>query len=235
MARTVDQTVDKDGVRYIRPPAVEMEINGRAKRGSGDAAATSSRSKTGHRPSTYRSECLVHLIRAAIRKEGLGTPERWHCRSCSVVVKRTSMSGIANSLRGADELREEVLFGSSAKCSPVTARANDRTNSISMSADSTWRSCALRIDVVRRELKRLARTRELPVLRTKKHEPNAYEEHPLARVSIEALRYACDTARTACFLEGTPGTRSMPCHLTSARRLCFVHAARIQSGIGGFG
>ena len=182
MARTVDQTVDKDGVRYIRPQTVETEINIALKE---DRTTLQRLLPVTDRasPEYISSECLVHLIRDALRKEDkdlLNAAVLILLKRCEAILK----TGIANSLPGADELREEVLSEfSELLASDGTGEWPDELDIYECRFNMAF--MALRIDVLNRELKRLDRTVE-PVC-GHEHEPNAYEEDALARLS-EAFR-----------------------------------------------
>ena len=106
MVRPLTKT-NKDGVRYVRPQAVETEIKVALQE---DRTALRRRLMVTDRrsPEYLRSECLVHLIRDALRRrdeDRLNEALPILLSRCEAILK----AKIANSLPGADELREEVL------------------------------------------------------------------------------------------------------------------------------
>ena len=216
--------LDKDGVRYIRPPAVEMEISVALKE---DRATLRRRLSIKDRtsPEYMRSECLVHLIRAAIRRkdlelQNLALPILFGRCEANLNVK------IANSLPRADELREEVLF----KFSEMLASdgGGERPDELDFyECRFNMAFCALRTDVVRRELKRLARTPELPDY-GEEGEPNAYEEHPFAR-SIEALHTPATQQNRLFRKELLDAINALPSDERKAFVLCHLLGYKVES------
>ena len=173
----------KDGARYVRPQAIESEIEVALQE---DPATLRERLLITDKssPDHLSSECLVHLIRDALRRRD---DERLN-RALPVLFGRCEAilrTKIANSLQGADELREEVLSEFS------ELLANDGTGERPDELD--FYECrfnaafgALRIDAVRSELKRLKRTAEPPGP-GEEREPAAHEEGASARL-FEAVR-----------------------------------------------
>lgn len=173
----------KDGVRYVRPEAIETEIEVALQE---DPATFRERLLITDRssPDHLSSECLVHLIRDALRRRD---DERLN-RALPVLLGRCEAilrTKIANSLQGADELREEVLSEfSELLASDGTGERPDDLDFYECRFNAAFG--ALRIDAVRRELKRLERTAEPPDPGDER-DARAHDEDALARL-FEASR-----------------------------------------------
>ena len=147
----------RDGVRYGRPPAIETEIEVALQE---DPATLRERLLITDKasPDHLSSECLVHLIRDALCRRD---DQRLN-RALPVLLGRCEAilrTKIANSLQGADELREEVLSElSELLASDGTGERPDDLDFYECRFNAAFR--VLRIEAVRRELKRLERTAE---------------------------------------------------------------------------
>ena len=148
-----------DGVRYVRPQAIETEIEVALHE---DPATLRERLLITDRASSdyLSSECLVHLIRQALRTrddEPLNRALPVLLGRCEAILR----AKIATSLQNADQLREEVLseFGE-LLASDGTGKRPDELDFYECKFNAAFR--VLRIEAVRRELKRLERTAEPP-------------------------------------------------------------------------
>ncbi len=97
----------KEGVLYARPPAVESNIDGAVEQETAVLIRRAQETDRGS-PDYLRSECLVHLIRAAIRG---GDDSRYNAllpillSRCEAILK----SKISQHVPNAEYVREEVL------------------------------------------------------------------------------------------------------------------------------
>ena len=149
----------RDGVRYTRPQAVESEIEGAL----GDDLITLKRrlSVTDRESSDYlRSECLVHLIRDALRRKDdhrLNAVLPILLGRCEAILK----ANISDQLPNADSLREDVLSEfSELLASDGSGERPDELDFYECRFNLAFRT--LRIDAVRQELEQVERTAELP-------------------------------------------------------------------------
>ena len=147
----------KDGARYVRPQAVEAEIEAALQQ---DLATLRERFLVTDRTSRgyLSSECLVHLIRDALRRtddERLNTTLPTLLRRCEANLRNK----IANSLLDVDYLREEVLSQfSELLASDGTEDQPDELDYYECRFNDAF--SAFRVDAVRRELRRLGVRRE---------------------------------------------------------------------------
>ena len=148
-----------DGERYTRPPSIECEIEGALR----DDLPTLKRrlSITDRESSDYlRSECLVHLIRDAQRREDnhrLNAVLQILLGRCEAILK----DKIFDQLPNVECLREDVLSEfSELLASDGTGERPDDLDLYECRFNLAFRT--FRIDAVRSELKRIERTAELP-------------------------------------------------------------------------
>ena len=149
----------RHGERYARPPAVESEIEGALRN---DPLTLKRRLSVTDKESSdhLRSECLVHLIRDALRRKD---EHRQNAvlpillGRCEAILK----TKISDQLPNAELLREDVLseFGE-LFASDRTGERPDELDFYECRFNRAFR--ALRVDVVRREKDRIKRTAELP-------------------------------------------------------------------------
>ena len=223
MVRPLTKT-NKDGVRYVRPQAVETEIKVALQE---DRTALRRRlmvTDSGS-PEYLRSECLVHLIRDALPR---GDEDRLNealpilLSRCEAILK----AKIANSLPGADELREEVLSEfSELLASDGMGERPDELDFYECRFNMAFRT--LRIDVVNRELSRLDQIAELP-----RHEdgdePHAYEEDAFARLS-DAFRTPAVQQSSVFLKELWEAINALPSDERKALILCNVLGYKVES------
>ena len=149
----------RDGARYVRPQTIEAEIETALRE---DPATLRERllNTDPASPDHLSSECLVHLIREALRSrddEPLNRALPVLLGRCEAILR----TKIANSLQNADQLPEEVLSEfSELLASDGTGERSDELDFYECRFNAAF--AALRIDSVRRELKRLERTAEPP-------------------------------------------------------------------------
>lgn len=166
-----------DGTRYVRPQAIETEIEVALQE---DPATLRERFLVTDKasPDHLSSECLVHLIRDALRRrddERLNRVLPVLLGRCEAILR----TKIANSLQGADQLREEVLSEfSELLASDGTGERPDDLDFYECRFNAAFR--VLRIEAVRRELKRLERTAE--PLGPGEREAHAHGEDAFARL-----------------------------------------------------
>ena len=184
----------KGGMRYTRPQAVESEIENALR---DDLPALKRRLSITDRGSSgyLRSECLVHLIRDARRRNddrSLNAVLPILLGRCEAILR----AKVSDQLPNADLLREDVLSEFS------ELLASDGTDEHSHDLD--FYECrfnlafrTLRVDTVRREMDQVERTAELAD-HTEEGEPEASEE-VLARVSV--LLQTPETQEDSVFLE----------------------------------
>ena len=176
----------RDGVRYVRPQAIETEIEVALRE---DPATLRERLLITDKasPDHLSSECLVHLIRDALRRRD---DERLN-RALPVLLGRCEAilrTKIANSLQGADQLREEVLSEfSEFLASDGTGERPDDLDFYECRFNAAFR--VLRIEAVRRELKRLERTAE-PLGPGDERAAHAHDEDAFARLESSRTREA---------------------------------------------
>ena len=150
---------NRDGVRYTRPQAVESEIEGVLR---DDLITLTQRlSVTDRESSDYlRSECLVHLIRDALRRKDdhrLNAVLPILLGRCETILK----ANISNQLPNAERLREDVLSEfSELLASDGTGERPDELDFYECRFNLAFRT--LRIDAVRQEMDQIERTAELP-------------------------------------------------------------------------
>ena len=223
MARSLTKC-RKDGVRYVRPQAVETEIEVTLEE---DRTTLRRRLSVTDRasPEYLCSECLVHIIRDALRKEDedlLNAAVPIVLARCEAILK----TRIANSLPGADELREEVLSEfSELLASDGTGECPDELDIYECRFNMAFR--ALRIDVVNRELRRLDRTAELPDYGDE-HKPNAYEEDAFARLS-ETFRTPATQQSSVFRRELWEEISALPSDERKALILCHALGYKVES------
>lgn len=223
MVRPLTKT-DKDGVRYIRPKAVETAIKVALHE---DRTALRRRLTVTDRGSSdyLRSECLVHLIRDALRRgdeDCVNEILPILLSRCEAILK----AKIANWLPGADELREEVLSEfSELLASDGTGERPDELDIYECRFNMAFR--ALRIDMVDRELSRLDRTAKLPE-HEDEHEPHAYEEDAFARLS-EAFRTPANQQDSLFLKELWEAINALPSDERMALILCNVLGYKVES------
>ena len=173
----------RDAVRYVRPQAIETEIEIALQQ---DPATLQERLliTDSALPNHLSSECLVHLIRDALRRrddERLNRALPVLLRRCEAILR----TKIANSLQGADQLREEVLSEfSELLASDGAGKRPDELDFYECRFNAAFN--ALRIDAVRPELKRMKRTAEPPGPNDER-EPDAHAEDASVRL-FKAIR-----------------------------------------------
>jgi hypothetical protein len=150
---------DKNGFHYTRPQTIEKEIEGALQEDLPTLRRRLLVTDTVS-PEYLRSESLVHLIRDALHR---GDDQRLNATlivllgRCETILK----AKIADRLPNADKLREEVLSGfSELLASDGTGDQPDELDFYECKFNLAFRT--LRIDVVRRELKQVNRSAELP-------------------------------------------------------------------------
>lgn len=184
----------KDGVLYTRPDTVEVEIDGALQL---DLPALRRRLLVTDRssPKYLCSECLVHLIRDALRRSD---DQRRDAvleilfGRCEAILK----AKISERLPNAEILREEALSElAELLASDGTGKRPNELDVYECRFNLAFR--ALRIDVIRRELGHVNRKAE-PQDHGNEGEPDAYED-VFARVA-EAFRTPA-TQQDGLFLE----------------------------------
>ena len=150
---------NKDGVRYIRPQAVESAIEGALR----DDLPTLERrlSVTDKKSADYlRSECLVHLIRDALRRkdnQSLNAVLPILLGRCEANLK----ANISGRLPNAELLRKDVLSEfSELLASDHTGERPDELDFYECRFNSAFST--LRFDAVHQEMRRVKRTVKLP-------------------------------------------------------------------------
>ena len=214
----------KKGVQYVRPQAVEAAIRAALRE---DWATLKRRLKiTDSRSSEYlRSECLVHLLRYAHRKEDdrrLGAILPVLLGRCEAILKAT----IPESEPGAGEMREEVL----GKFTELLARGcvGERREELDFYECRFNRALqTLRFDVVDRERRRLGRRVEVP-RGDDGDEPLLSEEEGLALLS-EAGRNPATQAQSAHLNQVKKAIDALPADEREAFVLCRVYGYKVES------
>ena len=149
----------RDGERYTRQPVVESEIEGALR---DDLITLKQRlSVTDRESSDYlRSECLVHLIRDALRRKNghrLNAVLPVLLGRCEAILK----AKISDQLPNAEHLREDVLSEfSELLANDGTGECPDELDFYECRFNLAFRT--LRIDAVRQEIDQVERTAELP-------------------------------------------------------------------------
>ena len=214
----------RDGVRYVRPRAIESEIA---------IALQDDRGTLRHRlmvtdiesPSYLSSECLVHLFRDVHRK---GDDRRMSAilpvllGRCEAILKTT----IVESEPGASEMREEVL----GRFTEVLARgcAGERPDELDFYECRFNRAFrALRVDVVNHKRRRLRRTVEVP-RGGDGDEPLLSEEEGLALLS-EAGRTLATQEQSARLNDVKEAIEALPIDERKAFVLCRVYGYKVES------
>ena len=223
MARPLTKC-DTHGTPYTRPKDVESEIE-RALR-EDRATLTHRLAITDRTSSEYvRSECLVHLVRNAVRRKD---EDRQNAvlRILLVRCEAILMAKIPNSIGGACELREEVLsVFSELLASDGKGENPDQLDYYECRFNKAFH--ALRIDVVRSELRRQKRMVELP-----NHEddpdPYNYDEDRFARV-FSALRTPPTQDSYIIRRELSEAIYSLPVEERKAIVLCRVLGYKVES------
>lgn len=150
---------NKDGERYTRPQAVECEIEGALR---DDLPKLKRRLTVTDRgaPDYLRSECLIHLIRDALRGKDdhrLNAILPILLGRCEAILK----DKISDQLPNAERLRVDVLSEfSELLASDGTGERPDELDFYECRFNLAFRM--FRIDAVRSELKQVERTAELP-------------------------------------------------------------------------
>ena len=213
----------KDGARYVRPQAVATAIEVALPE---DPATLRKRLLVTDKalPDYLSSECLVHLIRDALRRKD---DERLD-RALPVLLGRCEVNlrtRIANSLPNADHLREEVLSEfSELLASDGTGERPDDLDFYECRFNAAFRT--LRIDAVNRELKRLRSIAEPPDPEDER-EPRAYDEAALAPLS-RALRTPAQHRRL--FRKEVLGAiNALPLDERKALVLCYICGYKVES------
>ena len=211
----------KNGCLYVRPSAVEAHI---AEALGQDEVTLKHRLLVTHKssPEYLRSECLVHLIREAVR----GNKEHDHNQTLIVLLSRCQANlktTIASRVPNAVDVRNTVLqeFG--------TLLAEDAADNDSQELD--YYECrfasalaSLRKDVLNQELKHVNRNLELPT----ETEIDGYDEDLLERIGSICRNpdlvtsRLCDELVSAIDNELTPGERE-------AVGLCYVMEYKVES------
>lgn len=147
----------KDGSRYVRLQAVETEIEAALQQ---DPATLRERFLVTDKtlPAHLSSECLVHLIRDALRRtddERLNTTLPVLLRRCEANLRNT----LVHPLLAAEDLRDEILSQfSELLASDATGDQPDELDYYECRFNAAFK--AFRVDAVRRELRRLGVRRE---------------------------------------------------------------------------
>ena len=213
----------KEGVRYVRPQAVETAIEVALQE---DPATLRKRLLVTDKalPDYLSSECLVHLIRDGLRRKD---DERMD-RALQVLLGRCELNlrtKIVNSLPNADHLREEVLSEfSELLASDGTGERPDDLDFYECKFNAAFQ--AFRIDAVNRELKRLHSIAEPPSPEDER-EPSAYEEAALAPLS-SALQTPAQH-RSLFRKEVIEAIKALPLDERKALVLCHVYGYKVES------
>jgi sigma-70-like protein len=172
---------DQKGVLYARPPSVEAKI--RTVLGCNDWAALAQRARITDpkAPDYLPSECLVHLIRDAIRRGDqriatlLMPPLLVRCEANLLKMVPDS------AMRDAEAVREEIL--SSFQMLFTDDAAEDALDYYECRFGRAFK--ALRIDHVRAEISRRKELTDLPEV-TNEHGDTMLDDEALARLSRAA-------------------------------------------------
>lgn len=214
-----------DGERYVRPAAVQREIESALQQ---DLDRLRERLLvTSTRPPDYlSSECLVHLIRASRRRDDVGflnavLPVLFG--RCEAILQ----AKIADSLPNAEDLREEVLsqFGE-LLASDGRGVPADALDVYEVRFNMAFR--ALRIDVVRREKRRVEPIVTLPSGRDDDVETDEYDEELLAKM-YEELRAPAGQLPALFLAEVLEEIKRLPPDEGKALVLCAVYGFKVES------
>ena len=214
----------KTGELYVRPPAVETAIRG-ALREDWTTLRRRLEVTNVRSPEHLRSECLVHLARAASRK---GDDRRMIAivpvllGRCEAILR----ARIPDSDPGASEMREEVLD----RFTDVLARGcvSERLDELDFYECRFNKALlALRRDVVDRVTRRLGRTVEVP-RGGDGDEALLSEEDGLALLS-EAGRTPATQEQSARLKEVKEAIEALPADERQAFVLCRVYGYKVES------
>ena len=211
----------KDGTRYVRPLAVEAEIEGVLRE---DPTALRRRLLVRDKasPQYLQSECLIYLFRDALRAED----EKCYNVILPILLDRCEKTlnwKILSSLPNADQLREDVLSEFSVLLAgDRTGKQPDELDFYECRFNSAFE--ALRVDVLNRELKRLKHIVELP---SDHDEPELYAaEDVFARVSET---WQTPATQESGHWELYEAIRALPSDERRAVVLCHVYGYKVES------